>query len=268
MFKPDLFKSKKVLVTGGRSGIGYEIAKSFLSHGAEVIIASRKEDALQSAAKELSKLGACHAKSCDIREPEAIDELIKMIQENVGGLDILINNAGGQFPAPANIIAHKGWAAVINNNLNGTFYMSQLISNKFFIPQKSGNIVNITANVSRGFPGMAHTGAARAGVENLTKSLGQEWARYHIRVNAVAPGIIATSGLENYPSQMQEFLKDSEQKNLMKRFGKAEDVSNAVMFLSSPLAKYISGVTIPVDGLEHLAGDRMELYNKIMSFTK
>jgi citronellol/citronellal dehydrogenase len=102
----------------------------------------------------------------------------------------------------------------------------------------------------------------------LTKSLGQEWASYHIRVNAVAPGIIATSGLENYPSQMQEFLKDSEQKNLMKRFGTAEDVSNAVLFLSSPLAKYISGVTIPVDGLEHLAGDRMELYNKIMSLTR
>jgi len=184
MFKSDLFKNKKVLVTGGRSGIGYEISKSFLSHGAEVVIASRKEEALQVAAKKLSKYGNCHAKSCDIREPEAIEELAKMIQETQGGLDILINNAGGQFPAPANIIAQKGWAAVINNNLNGTFYMSQLISNKFFIPQKSGNIVNITANVSRGFPGMAHTGAARAGVENLTKSLGQEWARYHIRVNA------------------------------------------------------------------------------------
>ena len=165
-------------------------------------------------------------------------------------------------------IAQKGWAAVINNNLNGTFYMCQHMANTFFIPQKKGTIINITANVMRGFPGMAHTGAARAGVENLTKTLGQEWAEHNIRVNAVAPGTIATSGLENYPEQMQAFLKESEQKNLMKRFGTAQDVSHAVLFLSSPLAVYISGVILPVDGLEHLAGDRMELYNTIMSFMK
>ena len=191
-----------------------------------------------------------------------------MIQKNLGGLDILINNAGGQFPAPSHIIAQKGWAAVINNNLNGTFYISQHMANTFFIPQKSGNIVNITANVMRGFPGMAHTGAARAGVENLTKTLGQEWAEHNIRVNAVAPGIIATTGLENYPAPMQDFLKESETKNLMKRFGNVEDIANAVLFLSCPLSSYISGTIVPVDGLEHLSGDRMELYRSIMSLMK
>ena len=268
MYASDLFKGKKVLVTGGRSGIGFGIAEAFLNLGAEVIIASRKEKPLLAAAEQLQAFGPCYAKVCDIREPDAIKELGEMIQETIGGLDILINNAGGQFPAPSNVIAQKGWAAVINNNLNGTFYMSQHIANTFFIPQKSGTIINITANVMRGFPGMAHTGAARAGVENLTKSLGQEWAAHNIRVNAVAPGTIATSGLENYPEQMQAFLKESEKKNLMKRFGTTQDVSNAVLFLSSPLASYISGVTLPVDGLEHLAGDRMELYNTIMSFMK
>jgi citronellol/citronellal dehydrogenase len=115
---------------------------------------------------------------------------------------------------------------------------------------------------------MAHTGAARAGVENLTKSLGQEWAEYNIRVNAVAPGIVATSGLESYPEQMQSFLKESENKNLMKRFGTIKDIANAVIFLASPLSSYISGVTLPVDGLEHLAGDRMELYKSIMALMK
>lgn len=268
MYAAESFKDKKVLVTGGRSGIGFGIAKAFLELGAEVFIASRKQEPLEIAAKELSAFGTCYAQVCDIREPEAIKELSKKIQVTLGGLDVLINNAGGQFPAPSNIIAQKGWAAVINNNLNGTFYMSQHIANTFFIPQKSGVIVNITANVMRGFPGMAHTGAARAGVENLTKTLGQEWAEHNIRVNAVAPGTIASSGLENYPEQMQAFLKESENQNLMKRFGTIEDVSNAVLFLSSPLSSYISGTIVPVDGLEHLAGDRMSLYKSIMDLMK
>ncbi len=268
MFAPSLFKNKTILVTGGRSGIGFAIAKAFLEHGAEVFIASRKKELLEKAAEELNQYGKCHAFACDIRSPEDINTLTKTIQETTGRLDILINNAGGQFPAPAHVMAEKGWAAVINNNLNGTFYMCQKIANNFFIPQKSGNIINITANVLRGFPGMAHTGAARAGVENLTKSLGQEWATYGIRVNAVAPGTIDTTGLDNYPPFMQDFFRKSEDKNLMKRFGKAEDVANAVLFLSSPLASYISGVTLPVDGLEHLAGDRMDMYNALMKMMK
>lgn len=268
MFAPSLFKNKVILVSGGRSGIGYTIAKTFLQYGAEVFIASRKEEPLKKAAITLSKYGPCHAIRCDIRETNDIDVLAKKIKQHSKRLDILVNNAGGQFPSPAHVMAEKGWAAVINNNLNGTFYMAQKMANTFFIPQKSGNIVNITANVMRGFPGMAHTGAARAGVENLTKSLGQEWASFGIRVNAVAPGTIDTSGLDNYPPFMQEFFRESERKNLMKRFGKAEDVANAVLFLSSPLASYISGTTLAVDGLEHLAGDRMEMYNTIMNLMK
>ena len=165
-------------------------------------------------------------------------------------------------------MAEKGWAAVINNNLNGTFYMCQKMANRFFIPQKNGNIINITANVLRGFPGMAHTGAARAGVENLTKTLGQEWANFGIRVNAVAPGTIATTGLDQYPPLIKETFKEMKQKNLMKRFGTANDVANAVLFLSSPLASYISGTTLAVDGLEQLAGDRMEIYNALMKMMK
>ena len=265
MYSKNLFSGKTVLVTGGRSGIGYEIASSFLHYGATVYIASRKEKLLFDAAKRLSKQGNCHAFVCDIRKTDEIEALASEIKTKSGRLDILVNNAGGQFPAPAQIISEKGWATVINNNLNGTFYMSQKMANTFFIPQNKGNIVNITANVLRGFPGMAHTGAARSGVENLTKTLGQEWASYGIRVNAVAPGTIATSGLENYPKIMQDYLHQSEQKSLMHRFGKAEDVANAVMFLASPMASFISGISLPVDGLEHLSGDRMELYKSLMT---
>lgn len=268
MYSPTLFQDKIVLVTGGRSGIGYAIAQSYLAHGAEVFIASRKKELLEKAEKELKQFGQCHAVTCDIRSTEDIDTLAKTIKETTGRLDILINNAGGQFPAPAHVMAEKGWTAVINNNLNGTFYMCQKMANTFFIPQNQGNIVNITANVLRGFPGMAHTGAARAGVENLTKSLGQEWASFGIRVNAVAPGTIATTGLDQYPPLIQETFKEMKQNNLMKRFGKAKDVANAVLFLSSPLASYISGVSLAVDGLEHLSGDRMGIYKALMDMLK
>ena len=265
MYANQLFAEKIILVSRGRSGIGYALAEAFLHHGATVFIASRKEDALKEAAQELKKKGDCFPFACDIRKPEEVAALAQFIKEKTGRLDILINNAGGQFPAPAHIMAEKGWATVINNNLNGTFYMSQQMANTFFIPQESGNIVNITANVRNGFPGMAHTGAARAGVENLTKTLGQEWASFGIRVNAVAPGTIATSGLDQYPQMIQDHFKAQEDQNLMQRFGTAEDIAHAVLFLASPMASYISGVTLAVDGLEQFSGDRMALYKSMMN---
>ncbi len=265
MYSKDLFEGKSVLVTGGRSGIGFGIAKQFLQLGAKVFICSRKKDPLRAATQELSHYGSVASHPCDIREVDHITELISEIRNTYGQLDILINNAGGQFPAPAKLISPKGWAAVINNNLNGTFYMSQLISNAFFIPQKHGIIVNIIANIYRGFPGMAHTGAARAGVENLTKTLAQEWATHNIRINAIAPGTIESSGLDQYPQAIQDQFEKGRQENLMKRFGTVEDVANATMFYASPLSSYISGTTLYVDGCEHLSGDRMGLLNTMRS---
>ena len=265
MFKENTFENKVVLVTGGRSGIGYAIAQQFLQLGAKVFICSRKEEALKKAAEELSEFGEVGYATCDIRKVDQIEALADAIKAQFGRLDILVNNAGGQFPAPAELISPNGWAAVINNNLNGTFYVSQAMAKAFFIPQKNGNIVNIIANMMRGFPGMAHTGAARAGVENLTKTLGQEWAEYNVRVNAIAPGTIESSGLSTYPQAIQDSFNAAREDNLMKRFGTVEDVSNAVMFYASPLSSYISGTTLYVDGLEHLAGDRMGLYKTLKS---
>ncbi len=265
MYQKDLFKDKIALVTGGRSGIGYGIAKMLIELGAKVIIASRKEEPLKLAAEQLSAFGECAYKACDIRKTDEVRSVAEHIQKLHGRLDILVNNAGGQFPAPAELISEKGWAAVVNNNLNGTFYVSQIMGQTFFIPQKEGTIVNIIANMHRGFPGMAHTGAARAGVENLTKTLAQEWAEYNIRVNAVAPGTIDSSGLDNYPPMMKQFFDQEKAKNLMGRFGTVEDVANATMFLASPLSTYISGITLYVDGMEHLSGDRMSLYKTMKS---
>lgn len=263
MYQKDLFKDQVVLVTGGRSGIGYGIAKHYLELGARLYICSRKEEPLAAAADELKKYGEVHYQACDIRKTEDITSLADAIKGVYGRLNILVNNAGGQFPAPAELISPGGWAAVINNNLNGTFYMSQIMAQQFFIPQRAGIIVNIIANMYRGFPGMAHTGAARAGVENLTKTLAQEWAIYNVRINSVAPGTIESSGLDQYPKEIQNSFDLAREDNLMKRFGTVEDVSNAVMFYSSPLSSYVSGTTLYVDGCEHLAGDRMGLINTL-----
>ena len=263
MYSKDLYQGKKVLVTGGRSGIGYAIAKDFLLHGADVFICSRKEEALAKAAEELSAYGEVHHHPCDIRKPDQIKVLAEQIKERWGRLDILINNAGGQFPAPAELISENGWASVINNNLNGTFYMSQIIYNEFFAHQEESSIVNIIANMYRGFPGMAHTGAARAGVENLTKTLAQEWAHKRCRINSVAPGTIESSGLETYPKMIQDNFEKGREENLFKRFGTVEDVSNAVLFYAGPLASYVSGTILYVDGCEHLSGNRMGLLNTL-----
>lgn len=266
MFKTDTFQDKIVLVTGGRSGIGYQIAKDFLLLGAKVIICSRKEDQLKAAAEELMLHGELSYQACDIRNTEEIQALAKMIKEKYGRLDILVNNAGGQFPALAEYISDKGWNAVISNNLNGTFIMTREMANAFFIPQKQGIITNITADVFRGFPGMAHTGAARAGVENMTKTLAQEWSEFNIRINCVAPGIIESSGLDTYPKQIQDMFDQAKQAIPLQRFGTVEDVSNTVTFLSSAMAAYITGITIYVDGAQHLGFDKMGLANVLKSF--
>lgn len=268
MFGEKLFKGKVVLVTGGRSGIGYAIAELMLKSGAEVVICSRKEEKLSQAAEKLSEHGACSYMACDIRQTEQIQALAAFIKEKYGRLDILINNAGGQFPALAEMINDKGWNAVINNNLNGTFFMCREMANAFFIPQKQGVVVNIIASIARGFPGMAHTGAARAGVENLTKTLSAEWSEYNIRLNCVAPGIIESSGLDNYPPPIQAMFEEARQAIPLGRFGKVEDVANAVCFLASDLAAYISGITLYVDGAQHLNYDIMGLPGVMKSFLK
>jgi citronellol/citronellal dehydrogenase len=252
MFSKDLFQEKIVLVTGGGSGIGYEIAKQFLECGATVYISSRKQARLDEAQASLSNFGICKAVVADIRQPEQIEALAETIKAQSGRLDILINNAGGQFPSPAEDISINGWQAVINNNLNGTFYMTQIMANHFFLPQKEGNVVTIVVNNFRGFPGMAHTGAARAGIQNFTMSLAIEWMSRGVRLNCVAPGIIQSSGLDNYPP---ELLKGISDKLPCKRLGTVAEVAYSTLFLASPMSSYTTGETIFVDGGQRLWGD-------------
>jgi citronellol/citronellal dehydrogenase len=256
MFKENSFAGKTVLVTGGGSGIGFEIAKQFLQLGAEVYIGSRNKERLEKAIMQLHHFGTCKAFVLDIRDIESVGHFADMIESQSGKLDILINNAGGQFPAPAESISPKGFNAVVNNNLNGTWNMIHTMANRFFLKQNSGSIVNIVVNNYRGIAGMSHTGAARAGVMNLSMSLAVEWANRGVRVNCVAPGIILSSGLENYPPSL---LAGVEKKIPMKRLGTMEEVANLTLYIASDYASYITGETTYIDGGSRLWGDIWEI---------
>jgi citronellol/citronellal dehydrogenase len=262
MFQKDLFKDKIVLVTGGGSGIGYTIAKHYLELGAVVYIASRNAQKLEKAIGELKEFGDVRSAIADIRETAQIESLANQIKEEAGRLDILVNNAGGQFPSAAENISYNGFRAVITNNLIGTFYVTQIMAKTFFIPQKEGNIVNIIANIFRGFPGMVHTGAARAGVDNMTKTLAIEWVRFNIRVNAIAPGIIRSSGMDTYPPAILKGIEKSIPNN---RMGTTDEVAYPVLFLSSPMASYISGETLYVDAGNRLWGDQWQGWSESLT---
>ncbi|MEN3041127.1 MAG: SDR family oxidoreductase [Bacteroidia bacterium] len=258
MFASNLLQDKVALVTGGGSGIGYAIAAEMLKVGAKVYICGRKEDKLRAAAESLAHLGPIYWHPADIRSIESVETLATHIQTTFGRLDILVNNAGGQFPALAEQISPKGFQAVVGNNLIGTWNVTYTFANQFFIPQRSGTIVNIIANIYRGFPGMMHTGAARAGVDNMTKTLAVEWSRYGIRVNAVAPGIIESSGLAQYPETLKQGLSEAIP---LRRLGRVEEVAYLVVYLASPMAAYITGETIYIDGGQRLWGDLFRLEN-------
>ncbi len=251
MYKENLFAGKTALVTGGGTGIGLEISRQLLALGAKVFIASRKTEKLEKAILNLHGAGKnLMAYRLDIREPENVSHLADFIAQNTDTLDILVNNAGGQFPSAAETITEKGWRAVVDTNLNGTWFVTQQMANRFFLKQKQSNIINIVLNNYRGFPGMAHSAAARAGVMNLTKTLAVEWVKNGVAINCVAPGIIQSSGLENYPPEMLKGISD---KIPMRRLGTVEEVAELVMFLAH--SRYISGETIYIDGAQRLWGD-------------
>jgi citronellol/citronellal dehydrogenase len=251
-FAADLMKGQAVIVTGGGTGIGRATAVELLALGARVAIGSRKPEHLEPTVKELSALGEIIALPCDIREPESVAQFVGGVLEKFGRIDVLVNNAGGQFPTTAEQLTPRGWEAVVRNNLNGTFYMTREVAVRAMIPARAGSIVNVIANIARGFPGMVHTGAARAGVENMTKSLAVEWAQFDVRVNAVAPGIIQSSGIAQYPP---ELIEAGVARTPQKRIGTVEEVAHSIVYLASPAAAFVTGITLQIDGGASLWGD-------------
>ena len=249
IFKDNLLHNQTAIVTGGGSGIGARIAQELGSLGARVAIGARKTERLETTSQQLTSLDidVFHA-PLDIRDADSIDAFVKRVMNHCGTIDILVNNAGGQFPSPAMQIKPKGWRAVIDTNLNGTWLMTQAVA-KHMLEQKRGKVINIVANMWRGFPGMAHTGAARAGVVNLTKTLALEWAQSGLLVNAVAPGVIRSSGLDTYPKVIRDSIETEVPKHIpLRRLGTMDDVAWSVAYLASPAGDYLTGETICVDG--------------------
>ena len=247
VYRDGLLDGKVVLVSGGGTGIGKAIAFLAARLGADVVICGRTESKLDEARTAIAKSTGREpvVAPMSIREPEAVEQLLDMVHARFGRLDTLVNNAGGQFPQDAIDFSRKGWSAVIDLNLNGTWWMMQEAARRWRDKGTGGHIVNIVAHVERGMPQAAHSCAARAGVIYLSKTIATEWAPLNIRVNCVAPGTIETEGFTVYPPHA---LARFHEANPMKRLGSAWDVAEASVYLASDAANFVTGEVVTVDG--------------------
>ena len=242
--------NKVAIVTGGGTGIGRTIALEFAKAGANVVVASRKLANLEKVAEEIKTLGRDSlAVATDIRVLEQVDNLVKQTVDKFGKIDILVNNAGAGFVCPVEEMTPSGWDVIININLKGTFLCSQA-AGKVMIQQKEGKIINIASRAGiNGSPRMAHYAAAKAGVINFTKSLAMEWAEHNININAIAPGMIETTGVRAQKILTTEASQEREKAIPLQLPGRTEDVAYTAIFLASEASNHITGETIAVKGV-------------------
>ena len=253
VFRDGLFKDKVVLVSGAGTGLGKAAAEQFARLGASLIICGRDGERLEAAAEGLRKIGGrVLSRPMTIRDPQAVSDLMDEAWKEFGRVDVLINNAGGQFASPALDIKPKGWLAVIDTNLNGTWYMMQAAAQRWKQHGQPGNIVNVVAVIWRGLPQVSHTCAARAGVVYLSKTVAVEWAEHRIRVNCLAPGTIKTDAFGYYK---EEGRASFEQANPMKHAGEIPDISEGITYLASDASKFITGEVLTIDGGQQCWGD-------------
>lgn len=261
VFATNLFADKVAIVTGGATGIGAAIAHELCYLGCNVMIASRKVERLKEAEEKMKNnerlVGKVASTQCNIRKEQEVKELMETTIEKYGKIDYLVNNGGGQFMSSAENITEKGWHAVVETNLTGTFYCCKQAF-LAWMGDHGGVIVNIIVDMWKGYPFMSHTSAARAGVDNLTKTLSLEWANRGIRINSVAPGTIySPTAAANYPDPTLFDRAVAIQPT--GRLGKTEEISSAVCFLLSPGASFITGETLKVDGAQSLYKTNIEI---------
>jgi citronellol/citronellal dehydrogenase len=247
-FRTGLLTGQVIVVTGGGSGIGRCTAHELASLGAHAVLVGRNLEKLQATAAEIvADGGQASFHSCDIRHEDAVKSMVREIVAAQGRIHGLVNNAGGQYITPLEKISAKGWQAVIDTNLTGGF----LVARECYVQSMAahgGAIVNIVADMWGSMPGMGHSGAARAGMVSFTETAAMEWARSGVRVNAVAPGYIASSGMDHYPEEAGPMLREMRTTVPLGRFGNEAETSAAITFLLSPAASFISGTVLRVDG--------------------
>lgn len=256
-FSPGLFRGQTALITGGGRGIGKRAALAFARFGANVVIAGRKLENLDPTVEQLRAAGAeCLAIQTDIRNTEQVETLVRQALDRFGAIDCLINNAGGQFPARPQDISDRGWRAVVDLNLNGTWNMCSRVG-PHMLRRGRGSVVNIVHIYSfdRGAPAFVHSGAARAGVVNMTRSLAYYWARHGVTINALAPGSVSTRGLyeeEFSKAEIGDYESLAIRDIPAHRLGTADEIAAVILFLCSPAARYINGAAIIADGAQYL----------------
>jgi citronellol/citronellal dehydrogenase len=248
VFRPALFKGQVIVVTGGGSGIGRCTAHELAALGAHVVLLGRTLQKLQDVATEIvADGGRCSFHACDIRNEAAVKDVVQAIVVAQGRIHGLVNNAGGQYISPAEGISAKGWDAVVATNLTGGFLLAREVYLQC-MQEHGGAIVNVVADIWGSMPGMAHSGAARAGMVSFTETAAVEWARSGVRVNAVAPGYIASSGMDHYPPEAGEMLREMRQTVPAGRFGNEAETSAGIVFLLGPAAAFINGTVLRIDG--------------------
>ena len=252
VFRPGLFNGRTVVVTGGGSGLGRCAAHELASLGARLALVGRKLDKLQAVADEITAIypeqaGRVSLHTCDIRDEAAVKATVSDIVATHQGLDGLFNCAGGQYPAALRDISLKGWDAVVRNNLHGTFLFSRECYVQW-MEGHGGSIVNMLADIWGGLPGMGHSGAARGGVLTFTETAACEWGHAGVRVNAVAPGWIASSGIDTYDEAYRNVLRALPPKVPLQRFGTEAELASAVVYLLCEASSFITGTVIKVDG--------------------
>ena len=253
VFRGDLFSGATMLVSGGGTGIGRAIALLFVRLGAQVVVCGRTLDKLERIAAFARDQGARMLPVvANVREPEQVAALFARLSAECGTLTAVVNNAGGQFAQSAIDFSVKGWNAVVDTNLTGTWHMMQAAARHWRDAKAPGAIVNVVAVVDRGMPGIAHSMAARAGVIGATRTVAVEWAPLNVRVNCLAPGLIASEGLDVYPEAAR---REFHRANPLRRSGTLMEIAEAAVFLASPSSSFMTGETMTVDGGGRLWGE-------------
>jgi NAD(P)-dependent dehydrogenase (short-subunit alcohol dehydrogenase family) len=258
MFQPDLLRGRAIFLTGGGSGLGRSMALQFAGVGARMFVAGRREQPLKETCDEIHRIGGTAAYAmCDVRDYSAVDDAFTAAEQHFGEIDTLVNNAAGNFMARTEKLSPNAFNAVVGIVLNGTFHCTQAFANRRIAKKLGGNILNITttyaaANAGSGF--VVPSACAKAGVLAMTTSLAVEWAKYHIRVNAIAPGPFPTEGAWSRLIPSKQFEEHAINKIPMKRFGKHEELTNLAAFLISDMAEYINGECVVIDGAQWLRG--------------